>query len=356
MNFFHVFRALAALVVLAASLANGITVLAATFTQLEPAGNALDPHYPTNGFYAANGINDEGLIVGGNNFTGILWSGGSMFGYRAVDGSRGVRYTQANGVANAAGLNTIVGGYSDQNLGRHGFVLTEWSSAGFDPSIGLPAIQGAITILDAPGAGFTEARGINDSQTVVGNTEGGGFVFDGSTYTVFHIAGSNGTEANDINNHGVIVGTYLDNGTPRGYVASLADISGDLISVFTTIDAPVPGALGTRLTGLNDHGDLTGYYQDAVGRQHGFFIDDFVPLDYTGPNPANFLFRDTMVFGVNNSDAVVGQTFENVNFEGVIGGHAFIATDVTPVPEPATCTAALLLLSTRLIKRRRRSR
>src|SRR5437879_2345950 len=88
MNVFHVFRAVTALVIFVALLTNGGTASSATFTQLEPVGNPLDPHYPVNGFYAANGINDEGLIVGGNNFTGILWSGGAMLGYRAVDGDR----------------------------------------------------------------------------------------------------------------------------------------------------------------------------------------------------------------------------------------------------------------------------
>jgi hypothetical protein len=232
-------------------------------------------------------------------------------------------------------------------------MLTGWSSIGFNPALGLPAIQGTVTILDVPATNFTEARAVNDSQIVVGNTLGGGFIFDGTNYTIFNIAGSNGTEANDINNHDVIVGTYLDNGTPHGYVASRADITGHLISVFTTIDAPVLGSLGTRLTGINDDGDLAGYYQDAAGRQHGFFIDDFFALDYAGLNPNNFLFRDTLAFGVNSSDAVVGQTSENVNIEGVIGGHAFIATAIVSIPEPATFTAALLLLPMALIQRRR---
>lgn len=355
MHRFHVSRALAAVIVVA-SLAIGGAGSAATFTHLEPAGDPLNLHYPVNGIYAANGINDEGLIVGGNNYFGILWSGGSMLGYHAVDPVNGVRSTQGNGIANNAGGNTIVGGYADRDWGRHGFVLTGWSSVGFNPALGLPAIEGAFTILDVPETTFTEARGVNDSQTIVGNTLGGGFVYDGSSYTVFSILGSNGTEANDINNHGVIAGTYFDNGTARGYVASVADISGDLISGFvisdfTTIDAPVPGAQGTRLTGINDDGDLVGYYQLA-GRQHGFYIDDFVALDYAGLNPAAFLFRDTMVFGVNSSDVVVGQTFESVEFGGVIGGHAFFATNVVPTPEPSTFIIALLLLSMALIKHR----
>src|SRR3954447_8538422 len=162
MHCFYGFRALTALVVVVASLAIGATASAITFTQLEPAGDPLNPHYPVSGFYAANGINDDGLIVGGNNYSGILWSGASMFGYHPVDVERGVRYSQGNGIADAVGGNTIVGGYADQNWGRHGFMLTGWGPTGFDPSLGLSAINGTFTILDVPAATFTEARGVND--------------------------------------------------------------------------------------------------------------------------------------------------------------------------------------------------
>ena len=336
---------------------------AVDYLQIDPTGSPGNANYPVSGGFGAFGINDAGLVVGTNNFNGLLWSGGSMLGIRVVDGVNGVRYSEASGIANSAGGNTIVGSYADNNWGRHGFVLTGWSPSGFDPGLGLPAITGTFTLLDVPGATFTGASGINDSQIIVGNTldprtgGSGGFVFNGSGYTIFGIAGANSTEATDVNNANVVVGTYHDNAGYHGYVAALAGISGDQIATFTTIDVPVSGTQITHLTGINDAGDLTGWYQDAGGRQHGFFMagGTFTGLDYSGLNPANFLFRDTLAFGVNASDEVVGQTAESVNFNGVIGGHAFLATGLA-VPEPGTLTLALLLVPAALAARRRPSR
>lgn len=314
---------------------------AVDYVQLDPTGSSGDANYPVSGGYTAFGINDAGLVVGNNNFTGILWSGGSMFSIPVV----GARYSSANGIANSAGGNTIVGTYLDNNYGSHGFTLSGWSPAG-------STITGTLTFLDFPSATGTGLNGINDSLMIVGNSGGSGFVLNGSNYTPFHIAGSYYSDAYDINNANVIVGTYQDNTGFHGYVASLSDISGDQISTFTTIDAPIPGTLATHLTGINDTGDLTGWYQDASGREHGFFIDDFTPLDYAGINPANFLFRDTRAYGVNAADQVVGNSVETVLFNGAIGSHAFLATSV---PEPGTLSLAMLLVPIALAGRHRRS-
>lgn len=337
---------------------------AVDYVQLEPPGDPGNPNYPVNGFHAAYGINDAGMVVGTNNYNGILWSGGSMLGIRVTDAVNGVRYSEAGGIANSAGGSTIVGSYADNNWGRHGFVLSGWSPSGFDPGMGLPGITGTLTLLDVPGATFTGASGINDSQLIVGNTldprtgGNGGFVFDGSHYTIFGITGANSTEASDVNNANLVVGTYHDNAGYHGYVAALADISGDQIAVFTTINVPVPGVLDTHLGGINDAGDLTGWYQDAAGREHGFLIagSSFTGMDYVGQNPANFLFRDTLARGVNASGQVVGLTAETVNFAGVVGGHAFLATGFASVPEPGTMSLGMLLLPVALAGRCRRAR
>lgn len=350
------------LIPLALFLFCGRAARAVDYTQLDPTGSIGDANYPVSGGYSAFGINDAGLVVGTNNYFGILWSGGSMLGMRVVDAVNGVRYSQAGGIANSAGGNAIVGAYSDNNYGVHGFALTGWSPSGFDPGLGLTGITGTLTLLDVPGAPYTAALGINDSQIIVGNTldpatgGSGGFVFDGSSYNIFRIAGANQTEASDVNNANVVVGTYLSNTGYHGYVASLAGISGHQIAAFTTIDAPAPGTLGTHLTGINDAGDLTGWYQDADGREHGLFIGGYTILDYVGINPANFLFRDTRAYGVNAADEVVGQSVENVNFAGVIGSHAFLATGFPAVPEPGTLSLVMLMLPVALGGRRPRSR
>ncbi len=334
------------------------TASAVNYVQLDPTGSPANPTFPVSGGFGAYGINDAGLVVGTNNFNGIVWSGGSMLGIRVVDAVNGVRFSAADGIANLNGNNTIVGSYLDNNFGSHGFALSGWSPSGFDPGLGLPGISGTFTLLDVPGATFTGATGINDSQLIVGNTldpgtgGNGGFVFDGSSYTIFRIAGANQTDVGDINNANVVVGTYHDNTGYHGYVASLSGVSGGQITAFTTIDAPVPGTLATHLTGLNDDGDLTGWYQDASGREHGLFIDDFTTLDYQGINPAHFLFRDTRASGVNASDVIAGLTSETTSDGGAIGGHAFVAS----VPEPGTLALALVLGPIALVGHRRRSR
>ena len=334
------------LVTLALALLCASAARAVDYVQLDPTGSVSDPNYPVSGGYSAFGINDAGLVVGNNNFTGILWSGGAMFSIPIV----GARYSSANGIANSAGGNTIVGTYLDNNYGSHGFMLSGWTAAG-------STITGTTTYIDIPGATSTGITGINDSLTIVGSVAdpiagSGAFVIEGSNYTAFHIAGSPYTDAYDINNANVIVGTYQDNTGFHGYVASLSGISGNQITAFTTIDAPVPGTLATHLTSINDAGDLAGWYQDASGRDHGFFIDDFTQLDYVGINPAHFLSRDTRAYGVNAVDDVVGNSVETVLFNGAIGSHAFLATSV---PEPGTLSLAMLLLPIALAGRHRRS-
>src|SRR5260221_7067620 len=80
---------------------------AVNYTQLEPTGSIGDPNYPVSGAYIAFGINDAGLVVGTNNYNGILWNGSAMLGMRVVDAVNGVRYSQAGGIANSAGGNTL---------------------------------------------------------------------------------------------------------------------------------------------------------------------------------------------------------------------------------------------------------
>ncbi len=64
-----------------------------------------------------------------------------------------------------------------------------------------------------------------------------------------------------INDAGVIAGSLSNNNTTyEGYV-----LNG---SPFTYINAP--GATSTTVTGINDSGDLVGFYEDSAGKSHGF--------------------------------------------------------------------------------------
>src|SRR5215813_3434013 len=54
---------------------------------------------------------------------------------------------------------------------------------------------------------------------------------------------------------------------------------------FTTIDDPL-GAHGTVVTGINDFGEIIGYYIDASFNTHGFILNNGVFTTIDDPNAA----------------------------------------------------------------------
>jgi probable HAF family extracellular repeat protein len=74
--------------------------------------------------------------------------------------------------------------------------------------------------------------------------------------------GANGTFAAGINDAGEIVGWYTDNaGRYHGFLEDGG--------VVTTIDNPL-GTNGTVVQGINDVGQIVGWYTDSSGNNHGF--------------------------------------------------------------------------------------
>jgi len=68
---------------------------------------------------------------------------------------------------------------------------------------------------------------------------------------------------------------------------------------FTTID--FPGAFSTYLTGINNSGDIVGYYTDANNTGSGFLYAGgaFTAIDFPGAS-------ETEAYGINNSGDIVG--------------------------------------------------
>jgi probable HAF family extracellular repeat protein len=69
--------------------------------------------------------------------------------------------------------------------------------------------------------------------------------------------------------------------------------------VFTPINFPL--ATGTTAFGINDTGEITGYYTDAAGSTHGFVYAGgaFSTVDVAGA-------RDTQLTRIKNEGAVTG--------------------------------------------------
>src|SRR5262249_9647340 len=108
-------------------------------------------------------------------------------------------------------------------------------------------------------------------------------------------AGNGGTTANGVNDSGQVVGYYLDvNGLAHGFL-----YSGGNFGTYTTIDV---GAKGTFLTGINDARPVVGYFLDFFNHYHGF-VGSFQP----NPSPSGGTTAAMVLRGANSSAAVAGQ-------------------------------------------------
>jgi probable HAF family extracellular repeat protein len=121
--------------------------------------------------------------------------------------------------------------------------------------------------IDFPGATATAAVGINDHGQIVGffmdiGSQIHGFLLDDGVFTRIDFPGAAQTAAVGINNRGQIVGevAFVSGGPSSSFL--LDD------GVFTRIDAPC--ALATRAFGINDRGQIVGVFFDSVGVGHGF--------------------------------------------------------------------------------------
>jgi probable HAF family extracellular repeat protein len=273
----------AVLTLVAVAHANGLAQdVTGTFVPIEVPGAS---------FTAARAITADGRIVG---FFGD--ASGRQHGFLLVDGSfttidvpvAGARSTNAFGI-NARG--DIVGSWVDSGGVQHGFLLPAY---------------GSFTVIDGPAAIRTLARGINSAGDIVGYYETPdkrhGFLLSREgVFSTIDMDGAqgpppNGTFTQWINARGDMVGTFFD-GSVHGFL-----MSGDIV---TQLDVPFPGAINTNAPGLNDRGDIVGFYT-VSGRQVAFRRDrhgNYESLDAPTPTPAS----STLAIGINAPGDIVGQ-------------------------------------------------
>lgn len=166
------------------------------------------------------------------------------------------------------------------------------------------------TTLDYPGAVYTQANGINDSGVIVGtwgssysSSDAHAFKLVGKTYTSFDFPNApQGTVATGINKSGDIVGSWSDNTTTHGYLLSKG--------TFTQVD--FPGAFYTFTWGINNAGQIAGWYGAYFGDSHGFVYSNgtFTTVDYPG-------YSQNYVADINDSGVVVGGYGEIVTINGI---------------------------------------
>jgi probable HAF family extracellular repeat protein len=291
----------------------------------------LDDPLAINGTFAT-GINASGQVVGsyndaGGTAHGFLLSGGTYTTFNDPDANGGdtladginnlgqivgtfinfpvqelayikignsypfiVYPLNVNFVTEAHGINSlgeVVGEYTDNAGAIHGFVYLR--------------DLGVFATFAPNDASFpnTVLNGINENGTLMVGQHGGrgvpeGFLWNGVFFTPLRdpFAGNNGTNAKGVNDSGQVVGYYFDaSNRAHGFLYSNGN--------YTTIDV---GARGTFLNGINDAGQIVGTYIDITGHDHGF-VGSFQP----NPTPSGGTTAAMVLRGANSSAAVAGQ-------------------------------------------------
>jgi hypothetical protein len=156
----------------------------------------------------------------------------------------------------------------------------------------------AFESIDVTGATSTQVFGINNQGQIVGvygdAVRGqNGFLDTNGKLTTINCALENGTVLSAISNKDEIVGTYAYFGGFHGFIW---EGNG---SCFDIADASGPAS--TNVWGVNDGGEIVGFYTDSAGNFQAFFDVDNKLTTITCPNTA-----DTRAYGIGNDGAILG--------------------------------------------------
>jgi uncharacterized membrane protein len=280
---------------------------------------------PNAGTNAAAGTNENGIANSGTVVGFTIDNNGDLLNFTS-NPLRSRKATELNiegsTTAMALGVNssgTVVGtdGNGNAFFARGNKVTT------FIPTGGSSAI--AFGIND---------RGTIVGQYVTSTATPGFIRLNSKLYVTINApSGPNVVNAQSINNKGQIVGFYLGNdGQVHGFMASE---NGAKVGSITGVAIPdpkipvVPGEPGatfvfSQILGINDKGIAVGYYGDSTTSQHGFIYNTHTGV-YTFLDDPSEAFDNgvevTQITGINNSGEITG-FYSDAN--GVF--HGFVAT------------------------------
>jgi len=227
--------------------------------------------------------------------------------------------TQVTGINNSG---TTVGFWVDANGDNYGFIDQNGTfSTAIDPLA--PTIKGVVS---------EQFLGINDAGEVAGfyvndvSGDTSGFVYNSNTgtYSAVKIAGATSLTATDVNDKGQISGFFTKGGVTDGFV--------DTNGKFLVLSGPA-GASDVQALGLNDAGLVVGSYMDAKGNTDGFVFSTATGTYTTVIDPhakpvAGSTTTTTVVNGVNDQGQLVGFYVDaNGNTDGMLvnpGSQTFL--------------------------------
>jgi hypothetical protein len=274
-----------------------------------------------------NGISNSGEVVGVS-----LQSDGAFVNFTTNPNiSRNAQTLNINGstTAMAFGVNSIgivVGtdGNGNAFYDKFGTIVT------FIPSGGTSAAAFGINDTGTIVGQYT---------TTDGTTPGFLRTSTDSIVTINAPSGPDVVNAQGVNNHGLVVGFYVGNdGHDHGFIVNTFGLhSGTLtgIPVADPVIPSVPGEPGatfvfSQILAVNDEGIAVGYYGDSTGSQHGFIYNTNTGRYTFLDDPSEGFFNGmevTQITGINNSGEITG-FYTDAN--GV--AHGFTAKPIIPPP------------------------
>jgi hypothetical protein len=239
------------------------------------------------------GINDMGTISG---YYGSGAAGHPNKGYTVVTPYNQDNFTAENVPGSAQTQVTCI-----DNLGNTGGF---WINAA-GVNLGFVEWNGVFTTYKHPKAKgkVTQILGLNDAGTAVGfYTDGAGanhgFTLNQATgkFKPVQPPGGANVTAAAINNNGDVVGFY---GAPSGSIGFL-----EKNGVFSTF--MYPKSTSTMVFGVNDHDAIVGVYVDTAGAMHGFLLESpLLNAKFTTIDDPNGIGKTTLN-GINNNSQMVG--------------------------------------------------
>ena len=279
-------------------------------------------------------VNGPGDNAGGTTINGIS-NTGALVGF-----STNVNQTvltnfirNPNGTFNALNIN-------NDPLANANGVNASGEVVGTTNGQGFSELNGLLTLLPAAAPGNTASEtafGINDENTIVGQFVQNstdttpGFVYENGRFTILNpVANAIATNAQGINNQGIVDGFYSTDGQHQhGFLFNTNT------DTYTLIADPVqPNLFLTQFLSINDNGLAVGYWQDVLGNQHGF-IYNLNTQTYTfldDPSEGNLGgMQITQITGISDSNEITGFYLDATGVQ-----RGFYATVASPTPEPGS--------------------